>query len=708
MPHLHRRVCSLCDAQCGLVIELDDGEITRIRGDRDDPFSMGHVCPKAVALQDLYTDPDRLRTPLVRRDGELREASWDEALDEAARRLAAVRREHGKDAVGVYLGNPNAHHFGNLFAIALLAPTLDTANRYSATSVDNLPHMFAALHMFGHQLVYPVPDVDRTDHMLVLGANPWVANGGGMSSGDVRQRLKGIQERGGRIVVLDPRRTETAEIADAHHFLRPGSDALLLLAMLHVLFDEDRIDGGDWRTWATGLDALGDLAATWRPERVAQATGLAPETIRTLARELAAAPRAVVYARLGACTQTYGGLAAWLAVVVTAVTGNLDRPGGLMFSRPAVDTVGITAMLGEGGSYEPDATRSGLPAFSGERPVAALADEIASPGEGQVRALVTVAGNPVLSAPNGRRLEGLLPGLETLVCVDLYLNETSRLADVVLPATSPLQRDHYPLGLASISVRNRASYAPALFEADGGRDDWLILTELCRRLAAVERRPWALALRALQSLGPRRVLDGMLRFGPYGRWRGGTLDLATLERQGTADLGPLEPSLPGRLKTPDGRAHLAPLVLLEDVRRLEAALDRGDFAVQPVLIGRRHLRSNNSWMHNSPRLVKGKPVCTLLVHPDDAEAAGLADGGDAVLRSRTGEVRVPVQVSDEIMPGVVSLPHGWGHHRDGARLDVAAAHAGVSANDVTDDRRVDALTGTAAFSGTPVTIEAAG
>lgn len=704
---VHHRTCCLCDALCRLRIDVEDGQIQRIAGEPDDPWSMGHICPKGVALQDLHTDPDRLRTPMRRTPDGWEAIGWDEALDEVATRFAAIRKAHGRDALAMYVGNPNAHHYGNLFGVLLLLEQLKTRARFTAQSVDNLPHLFAGFHMFGHNLLFGVSDVDRTDHMIILGANPWVSNGGGLSAGNIRTRITAIQARGGQVVVIDPRRTETAKAADAHHFLRPGSDALLLLGMLHVLFAEDRIDDGPWQAWCVGLDALRDLAARFPPERVAPATGMTPDAIRSLTRAFSDAPSATIYARIGICTQRHAGLAAWLHVVLHAVTGNLDRPGGLMFARPAVDAVALTSLLGASGNHTPGATRgTGLPGFSDELPLAALAEEIGTPGPGQIRGMLTVAGNPVLSAPNGPRVAAALDTLDFHVVIDLYLNETAQHADLVLPAASPLARDHYPLGLASITSRAIAEHSQALFEPDGGREDFDILTGISLRLAKAEGAwGWQLATSAVRALGTRRILDGLIRSGPFGRWRGGSLTLAKLDASPTTlDLGPMVPCMPGRMRTPDRIAQLAPAPMLDDIGRLEDALRDGAFMTPLVLIGRRQLRSNNSWMHNSARLMRGKPRCTLLMHPADAASRGIQDGDTATLSSRIGHVEVPVEVTDDIRQGVVSLPHGWGHGREGTTMSVAAAHAGVSANDVTDDAFVDRLTGTAAFYGQPVDV----
>lgn len=704
---VHHRTCCLCDALCRLRVEVDDGVVTRISGEPDDPFSMGHVCPKAVALKDLYEDPDRLRTPMRRTADGFEPIGWDEALDEAATKLAAIRKTHGKDAVGVYVGNPNAHHYANLLAVLLLLGQLDTRARFTAQSVDNLPHLFAGFHMFGHPLLFGVSDVDRTDHMVILGANPWVSNGGGMASGHVRKKIGAIRERGGKVIVIDPRRTETAKAADEHLFLKPGADAWLLLAMIHVVFRDGRVDDGSWREWCDDLDTLERLAARFPPERVADRVGIDADQITQLTHDFCDAPRATLYARIGICTQQFAGLASWLHVAFHAITGNLDREGGLMFSRPVVDSIALTSLIGEKGNHTPGATRgTGLPGFADELPLAALAEEIETPGEGQIKALITIAGNPVLSAPNGPRLSKALDQLDLHIAVDMYLNETTKQADLIFPAASPLERDHYPLGIASISTRAIAEHSQRLFEPEGARDDFDTLTELAARLAKAEgRMGWRLATAAARKLGSRRILDVLLRSGPFGSWRGGPMKLAALDASPvTIDLGPMVPRMPGRLKTPNKRARLVPDVFEADVERLDQALEAG--APELVLIGRRTLRSTNSWMHNSERLVKGKPRCTLLMHPTDAQERGIEDAQTVSLTSRIGAVEVPVCITEDIAPGVVSLPHGWGHGREGSRMSVAARNPGVSMNDITDDAFVDPLTGTAAFNGQPVQVSA--
>ena len=708
----HYRTCSLCEAMCGVAIEVEGGAIRTIRGDADDPFSRGHICPKGVALADLHADPDRLRRPLRREGGGWKEIGWDDALDEAARRLVGVQQAHGRDAVAVYLGNPNVHNYGALLQTQVLHRAVRSRSRYSATSVDQLPHMLSALTMFGHQLLMPVPDVDRTAYFLMLGANPLASNGSLMTAPGIERRLKAMQARGGRLVVVDPRRTETAALADWHLPIRPGADALLLLAILHTQFDEALVRPDRLAAFTDGLAVVRETVRPFSPTRVAEATGIKAEDIATLAREFAAAPAAVCYGRVGISTQEFGGLACWLVNVVNVVTGNLDRAGGSMFTRPAADLVGVATRMGQRGRFATRRSRvRGLPEFGGEWPVAILGEEIETPGPGQVRAAITVAGNPVLSTPNGARLDRALQTLDFMVSIDFYLNETTRHAHLILPPIGPLERDHYDLAFHTLAVRNTAKYSPALYAPPvDGRTDWQILLGLSRRIASARggQSPASrLTHAALDRLGPRGVLDLLLRAGPYGwrPWKWSGLTLRRLERSPHGiDFGPLQPCLPARLGTPGGRIQLAPPALLADVPRVEALLARPRASLE--LIGRRDVRSNNSWMHNCQRLMNGRERCTLQMNPGDAATRGLADGAPVRIRSRAGAVEVTLQVTDAMRAGVVCLPHGWGHHRPGTRLHVAEAHPGASANDVTDDLFVDALTGNAAFSGVPVRVEA--
>ncbi len=717
MTDTRLHTCNLCEAVCGVELDVEADRIVAVRGDRRDPFSKGHICPKAAALGDLAADPDRVREPM-RRDGDRwSPVSWDSAIAELVERVERVREKYGPNAVALYVGNPTVHSHTALLTFPFFAKALGARSKFSATSIDQLPHMLASLEMFGHQLMLPIADLDRTQHLWIMGANPWASNGSILTAGNVRARIEAIRERGGRVTVFDPRRTETAEHADEHVFIRPGGDAFFLLGVLHTLFQEGLADPGAARGYLDGWEALRSAVARFSPERVASRAGIDADTTRRLARALAASKRSVVYGRLGVCTQEFGGTSAWLVNALNVAIGALDRVGGAMFPEPAVDLLGVAAAIGQKGHFAKFRSRvRGLPEFGGELPSSTLAEEIETPGEGQIRALVTLAGNPVLSTPNGARLARALPRLDFMASIDIYRNETTRHAHLILPTSVGVERDHYDVAFYQLAVRNVARYAKAAIAAPSGvKNDFDLLTELALAIHSSRRtardRASALALRAARAMGHRRLFDLLLRAGPHGTLRGGKLSLSALEASPHGvDLGALAPRLPSALWTKDKRVKLAPRVYLEDLERVERAL-ADDASKAPngsrlVLVGRRHLRSNNSWMHNSLRLVKGPERCTLLVHPEDAKAHEIKSGDRVLLRSKAGEIRVVVEVSDEIHRGVVSLPHGWGHDDDGAKLSVARAHAGVSINAVTDERFVDSLSGNAAFSGVEVTIEA--
>ncbi len=698
---LHYRACHLCEAICGLAIETElqpDGstQIRSIKGDPQDSFSRGHICPKAVALQDIQNDPDRIRQPMRRIGEQWQAIAWDEAFELVAERLSAIRAEHGQNAVAVYQGNPSVHNYGLMTHSNYFLGLLKTRNRFSATSVDQLPHHLTSHLMYGHGLLIPIPDIDHTDFMLILGGNPLASNGSIMTVPDVEKRLKAIQARGGKLVVVDPRRSETAAIADQHLFVRPGSDAALLLALLNTLFEEGLTRGSHLPV--EGLESVRAAIAEFTAEAMSARCGVPAATIRQLARDFAAADKAVCYGRMGVSTQAFGTLCQWLVQLINLVTGNLDRVGGALCTMPAVDLVASTS----GGHFNRWQSRvSGLPEYGGELPVSALAEEMLTPGEGQIRALVTVAGNPVLSTPNGRQLEQALQGLDFMLSVDFYINETTRYADLILPPTAPLEHDHYDTTFNVFAVRNVTRFNEAILaKPEGALHDWEIFVGLAQAFAArngLELKP---------TLAPEQMIDMGLRFGPYGDRSERKLSLAALrDHPHGLDLGPLQANLAARLKTASKAVEAAPDLLLGDLARFAAQVPPA--ADELLLIGRRHVRSNNSWMHNYHRLVKGKPRHQLLMNPSDLASRGLVDGQRVQVRSRVGSIEVEVAASDEVMAGVVSLPHGWGHARPGVQMAIASEQPGASANDLTDERRLDALSGNAVLNGVPVEVVAA-
>ena len=720
MSQTHYRTCNLCEAMCGIVVEYEGQEILAIRGDKDDPFSQGHICPKATALADIYHDPDRLKRPLRRTPTGWEPIGWEEAFDAVVEGIQRVQQTYGRSALGVYQGNPNVHNVGSLLYSPPFVRALRTKNRFSATSADQLPHHFAAEFMFGHSLMLPIPDVDRTTFLLMLGANPLASNGSIMTAPGIKKRLQALQKRGGTLVVVDPRRTETAVLADQHYFIKPGTDALLLLGLLHVILADGLANPGELAAISDGLDQIEAVAAQYPPERVAPSTGIPAEQIRQLAHDFCAAETAVCYGRIGVSTQPFGGLCHWLINLINFVTGNLDQPGGAMFTTPAIDIVGISSLRGGGrerfGRWHSRVRQ--LPEFGGELPVAALAEEILTPGDGQIRGLITIAGNPVLSTPNGTQLDDALADLDFMVAIDIYLNETTRHAHIILPPTTGLETEHYDLVFHALAVRNTAKYSPALFPpADGAMHDWQIFQALRHRLEGrPDRSRQANKIDFARRLPPHKILDLGLRYGPYGRHGVNGRSLAAAGQPGLklpalkrqphgVDLGPLQPMLKRRRLTANGRIQLAPEPLVNDLARLDAFLENSPSPNGHLqLIGRRQLRSNNSWMHNSPRLMRGKDRCTLLIHPQDAAHRQIEEGELVCVRSRVGQINLPAELSEEMMPGVVSIPHGFGHGRSGIQLQVAQANPGASINDLTDHEAIDELTGNAAFSGVLVEV----
>ncbi|NIB43022.1 molybdopterin-dependent oxidoreductase [Pseudomaricurvus alkylphenolicus] len=700
---IHYRACHLCEAICGLEIKTRGEQILSIKGDKSDPLSRGHICPKATALQDLHEDPDRLRQPVKKVDGEWQAIGWDEALSEVSERIAAIQLEHGNDAVAVYGGNPGVHNYGTMTHAGIIRKAVGSKNNFSATSLDQLPHQLMGMAMYGHQFMIPIPDIDHTDFMVIIGGNPLASNGSLMTVPDVTKRLKAIQKRGGRFLVIDPRRSETAEIADEHLFIRPGTDAFLLMAVIQTLFEEDLVNPGHLTSVVDGLDDVQKACASFTPELAQQQTGIDADRIRELARELANTQRAVCYGRMGVSVQSFGTLCQWAIQVINVLIGATDSRGGGLLTSPAMGYV-KPGETGAGNFGRWQSRVSGLPEFSGELPTSVMAEEMLTEGEGQIRGLMTIAGNPVLSAPNGRQLDQALDGLEFMVAIDIYINETTRHADIILPPTGPLEHDHYDIAFHRLAVHNTARYNEPVFEpAEDSLHDWQILNQLSVEIAHLKDRE----LKPLPA--PAQMLDMGIQYGHYGSQGDHELALTLdkiREHPHGLDLGPLQPGMAARLCTEDGKIHLAVDFVLADVERLQASrvdLDEREL----LLIGRRHVRSCNSWMHNYQRLVKGKPRWQLLMHPDDLRARGLEDQSEVRVQSRVGEVVTTVVATDEMMPGVVSLPHGWGHQRDGVQLGIASEQAGVSCNDITDEKFYDRVTGNAALNGVVVTVGAA-
>ena len=728
----HFRTCPLCEAMCGLEIRVSDGTVDRIRGDRADVWSKGYVCPKGTAIGHLHHDPDRVRRPMVRSGDRWEEVDWETAFARCDELIAGVLERHGKDAVSCYIGNPTAHNFSLGRYVGLFIGLAGLPVVYSAGTVDQWPKNLTSALMYGGMWSIPTPDVPRTDYWIVMGGNPQASQGSLLACPDILGELDGVRARGGKVVVLDPRRTGTAERADEWVPIVPGTDAAFLLAFTHVLFADGLVDLGSVAPYVDDekVDAVRAVASEFPPERVEATCRVPAETIRRLAHEFAAAPSAAYYGRIGTCNQEFGTLTSWLVDVVNILTGNFDRPGGLMFGKPIA--WGVNSLpnpeLADGVVIGKWRSRvRGIPEVLGQVPVSCLAEEIDTPGAGQIRALITIAGNPVISAPGAGRLDAALTGLECMISIDNALNETTRHAHVLLPGLSALEQHHFDDLIPMWQVRSAARFSEPVFEPGDRPHEWEILARLGAMCAGMRHADTdvgllddgffmalaeakgvdpAVALAASPGQGPLRLLDLQIRTGPWGDRYGEVPDGLTLQSFRDAphgiDQGPMVPQVPEILETPDGRIDLAPDLVLADVPRLAQRLDRADDGL--LLTSRRHLRSNNSWMHNVKVLVKGKDRCTLLIHPDDAVAAGVSDGALARVSSEAGSVEVPVEVTDEMMPGVVSLPHGWGHDKIGTRQAVAREHAGVNNNLLALPDFFDPLSNNAAVNGIPVEV----
>lgn len=695
----HFRTCTLCEAMCGIEIEYEGKEILSIKGDKLDPFSKGHICPKAVALKDIYEDKDRLRKPMKKTSDGWKEISWDKAFDEVVENIVGIQKDYGHSTVGLYQGNPAVHNTGTMLSAPDFVRALGTQNRYSATSVDQLPHHFASLLMFGHQHMIPIPDIDRTELLVIMGANPVISNGSLMTAPNIKKRLEKIRKSGGKIINIDPRFTETSSKSDQQIYIRPGSDVFMLLAVVNLLFKDSKIKPNRLSGFVDGVDRLQGAVKSYTPEAVEDITGIKANSIRLLVEQLTEAERAVWYGRLGVCTQEFGGLCMWLVNVINILTGNFDEPGGAMFTTPAIDVKPHTSK-GHINRWQSRVRK--LPEFGNELPVATLAEDILTPGDGQIRGMIINAGNPVLSTPNGSQLKKAFESLGFMVSIDIYLNETSSLANIILPPATGLEVDHYDLVFHSLAIRNTAKFSPALFKpSKEAKYDWQIFRELTKRYLKKTdgySLKKCLEMTVKNNISIKKSIEIGIKRGPQVK----NIDIKALFKNPHGiDLGPLESQLPEALYTANSMINIFPNEMEKDLKRVSDRLKKSSKEPQGfLLIGRRQLRTCNSWMHNSPRLMKSN-TCTLFVHPEDAESVGLNGSKMATVKSRTGEVTLPYELTNEIMKGTLSIPHGWGHQGN-IKLAVAQSNPGVSINDITDETFIDELTGNAALNGVPV------
>ena len=682
---IHYRTCNLCEAMCGLEITYKEKKVISIVGDKKDPLSKGFICPKSLALKDLYEDPDRLKTPIKRTENGWQEISWTEAFDEVEIQIKKIQEKYGNNAVATYQGNPNVHNVGSMLYGGPFLKSLKTKQKYSATSADQLPHHIASLKMFGHQMLIPIPDIERTDYLLILGANPGASNGSLLTAPGFPQKIKSIQKRGGKVINIDPRFTETSKISSQHLYINPGKDALFLLSLLHVIFDQGIEDKTHLSNYLKGLEEIKEIVKEYSPKKTALLIGIDSLEIQKIAKDFMNSKTAVCYGRMGVSTQEYGGICQWLINVLNIVTNNMDKVGGAMFTKPAIDLVYMTGIQGKVGNFDRYRSRvHNLPEYSGELPVATLADEILTEGEGQIKMFICTAGNPVLSAPNGKKMEKALEKLDFMVSIDIYLNETSKYANIILPTTNGLETLHYDLVFHQLAIRNTAKLSEVLFEKDENqKHDWEILNELTERITEKKN-----------SLTPEMMLDNMFQYSPY---KEANLSVNKLkENPNGIDLGSLQPLLIKRIFTVDKKINVSPQIFIDDLKRLDKELYKDTKEEETkypfALIGRRHLRNNNSWMHNSKLLMKGKNRCTVLMSSKDANNLSITDHQKIKIISNVGSIELPVEISDEMKEGVLSIPHGFGHNRNGTKIKLAEENAGESINDLTDDNKIDKLT----------------
>lgn len=739
------RTCPLCEAGCGLAVTVVDSEVTHIRGDMQDVFSKGFICPKGSTLKQLHYDPDRLSMPLIKRNGVHVQATWDEAWAAVDAGLNGVITKHGRESIGTYLGNPGAHGLSSLTFNSVLLKSIGSRQIYSASTVDQVPKQVASGYLFGSPSTVAVPDLDRTQYLLILGANPYDSNGSLCTAPDFPGRLEAVQARSGKIVVVDPRKSKTAQHADEWISIRPGTDALFLAAIANTLAGEG-LEVMDQRlgSYLSGVDEVVRALKPFTPEFVAATTGIDAQTTRRIAHELRDASSSAVYGRIGTTTTRFGTTASWLVDVVNIFTGNLDRVGGAMFPLPVAGSANTRGAGGSGKGFRTGRGHSRVskhPEVLGEYPASAMAEEISTPGDGQVRAMIIVGGNPILSTPNGERLAKSFDDLEFMVSVDIYLNETSKFADVILPVPSPLQRSHYDLALLTFAVRNVANYSKAVLARSANQpDEWEVLAKMSAIVSGlgIETLPSTIDDRVISKFvesatkdsssnifgrdcdelmselsgagrrGPDRILDFLLRTGPFGDGFGAVPDGLTLDKLIASphgiDFGALEPRMPNILRTQSGKIELAVPQLIDDLKRLEVFCNEKIDSTQLTLVGRRDLRSNNSWLHNIEVLIKGKERCTLHMNPNDAIRLGIKQGSAVRITSRVGSVDAPVEITELIRDGVVSLPHGWGHSMPGTKTKVASTRAGVNSNILTDEQRLDPLSGTSVLNGIPVSV----
>ena len=703
------RTCHLCEAMCGLAIEIKDNEVLSISGHEDDIYSKGHICPKGAALKDLHNDPDRLKEPVKRTTHGWQKISWKEAFDLVEQGFKKIRKKYGNNAIATYTGNPTVHNTGTALTLYDTINAINTQNRYASHSLDSVPVFLVNQMMFGHAMMAPIPDIENINYMLIIGANPMASNGSFMSTPNIRGKIKAIKDKGGKVVVIDPRKTETAQKASEHYFIHPEKDVLFLLAIINELTRRNAIAESRALSFSDHLEELKKIAEPYTAEKVAPVTGISTDQLNHMVDDLLGHSNSIVYGRLGVNIQSYGTLCQWLITSINILLGRLDEKGGLLFTLPAIDYV--TLMAHESKMFRYSSRVKSYQEIVGEFPTATLAEEILTEGKEQVRGFLTIAGNPARSAPNSKMVEKALADLEFMVAVDMYINETTKYADVILPPAVGLETMHYSFVLHMVATRNTTKFSPApLPITKNQRYDWQIMQELQRRLFSgniFKRIKYNLGSR----IHPKTKLDLALKTGPYGIWGGRLfkkdgISLKRLEKHvGGVELSPLSAVLPKRLFTKNKHIELVPEIFAKEIIKVKELLSPDADANFPLkLIGRRHLRSNNSWMHNLPMLSGGTRRCTVMIHPDDAAQFHIEDKEMVEVYTELGSIQIEAEITKDIIQGTICIPHGWGHNAKDTALKVAEEQAGSNINELMNHERLDPLSYNMAFNGHPVAI----
>ncbi|CDO30874.1 molybdopterin-containing oxidoreductase family protein [Mycolicibacterium porcinum] len=707
--------CRICEPMCGLIATVRDGHLTGVRGDRDNPYSQGFACSKSSAMVEITHDPDRLLTPMRRRGapGSFEPVTWDEALGDISARLQHIVAEHGPHAYASFFGNPPVFHHGSLLALQGFQAAIGSPWKYGVNGEDGASHMVANALLYGSTAIGTVPDLWRTHFALIIGANPFVSRGSTVSEPQLRQALRGIVERGGRVVVVDPRRTETARNFE-HLAIRPGTDAWLLAAMLNTMIAEGLVDRAAITEHTAGFEVLASHIEGFSADLAAEHCGIAANVIRDLARDFAEAPSGVVYGRTGTCTQLFGTLNNFLQQTINVVTGNLEREGGANFGWGPIDFAKFASSAGLSSFGTNRSRTTGLPDVAGMLPSQALVPDIKVPGPGQIRALLTFGANPVLSSGRGgTELEGALETLDLHFSCDLYVNETNRFAHYILPVPTFYERDDAPFALMGNMLR------PSLFATEAvqvrigdTRTEFEILNEIARRMGrggAYAAAPLRWLARVGINVSPRTMVDALIRTSPVGDWFGlrrtglSWKKLLTKHPHGTVIKGCLPVGrVAAHIRHDDQKIHLATTEVLDELHRLHHVEDRSDLPMRAI--GMRELRSQNTWMHNAERLMPSDRRHVGHIHPDDASRIGIGEGDLACIVSDGGEISIPIHLSEDLQPGTVAIPHGWGHNGGWQRANAAG---GVNSNQLTakDPNRTEPLSGMSVLNGIPVRVE---